>query len=98
MISVNKFIKKLDIIIFQMEHFNLRKVWSTSLHRTRKNNFKINKTFLKGLISSLKGLDKINLTITDLPNNEARFIFKDLTEGNVIIDSINKQIILGAKI
>lgn len=98
MITVNKFIKKLNEILNKMEVANLRKVRSTALHRARKNNFKITKSFIRDLIATLKGLGKTNLNITDLPNNEARYIFKDLTEGNIVIDSKRNQIILGALI
>nr|WP_293995095.1 hypothetical protein [uncultured Fusobacterium sp.] len=98
MITVNRFIKKLNEILSKMEIANLRKVRSTALHRARKNNFKITKSFIRDLIATLRGLDKVNLSITDLPNNEARFIFKDLTEGNIVVDSKKNQIILGALI
>ena len=50
------------------------------------------------MIEKIDKIEKPNLIITDLPNNEARFIFKDITEGNIVINSYSNEIILGAKI
>ena len=82
MIGVSKFKRKLEEIVKEMEKLNVRKVWSSSLHKYRKNN----------------KIKKQNLLITDLPNDEARFIFKDITEGSIVINSYSNDIILGAKI
>ena len=98
MIEVYKFKRKLEKIVEEMEKLNIRKVWSSSLHKCRKNNFKITKNFLKEMIEKIDKIEKTNLIITDLPNNEARFIFKDITEGNIVINSYSNEIILGAKI
>ncbi|KXA22295.1 hypothetical protein KST10_07400 [Fusobacterium animalis] len=98
MIEVYKFKRKLEKIVEEMEKLNIRKVWSSSLHKCRKNNFKITKSFLKEMIEKIDKIEKPNLIITDLPNNEARFIFKDITEGNIVINSYSNEIILGAKI
>lgn len=98
MIGVSKFKRKLEEIVKEMEKLNVRKVWSSSLHKNRKNNFKVSKRFLKDMIEKINQLKKQNLLITDLPNDEARFIFKDITEGNIVINSYSNDIILGAKI
>lgn len=98
MVEVYKFKRKLEKIVEEMEKLNIRKVWSSSLHKCRKNNFKITKSFLKEMIEKIDKIEKLNLIITDLPNNEARFIFKDITEGNIVINSYSNEIILGAKI
>ncbi|WP_335942425.1 hypothetical protein [Fusobacterium polymorphum] len=98
MIGIHKFKKKLEKIVEEMEKLNIRKVWSSSLHKNRKNNFKITKSFLKDMIKKISKIEKQNLIITDLPNDEARFIFKDITEGNIIINSYSNEIILGARI
>ena len=50
MIGLYKFKKKLEKIVEEMEKLNIRKVWSSSLHKNRKNNFKITKSFLKDMI------------------------------------------------
>ena len=50
------------------------------------------------MIEKINQIKKQNLLITDLPNDEARFIFKDITEGNIVINSYSNDIILGAKI
>ena len=96
MIGVSKFKRKLEEIVKEMEKLNVRKVWSSSLHKNRKNNFKVSKRFLKDMIEKIE--KEQNLLITDLPNDEARFIFKDITEGNIVINSYSNDIILGAKI
>ena len=44
MIGVSKFKRKLEEIVKEMEKLNVRKVWSSSLHKYRKNNFKVSKT------------------------------------------------------
>ena len=98
MVEVYKFKRTLEKIVEEMEKLNIRKVWSSSLHKCRKNNFKITKSFLKEMIEKIDKIEKLNLIITDLPNNEARFIFKDITEGNIVINSYSNEIILGAKI
>ena len=41
MIGVSKFKRKLEEIVKEMEKLNVRKVWSSSLHKYRKNNFKV---------------------------------------------------------
>ncbi|HCE33107.1 MULTISPECIES: hypothetical protein [Fusobacterium] len=98
MIGVSKFKRKLEEIVKEMEKLNVRKVWSSSLHKNRKNNFKVSKRFLKDMIDKINQIKKQNLLITDLPNDEARFIFKDITEGSIVINSYSNDIILGAKI
>ena len=98
MIGVSKFKRKLEEIVKEMEKSNVRKVWSSSLHKNRKNNFKVSKRFLKDMIEKINQIKKQNLLITDFPNDEARFIFKDITEGNIVINSYSNDIILGAKI
>lgn len=98
MIGVSKFKRKLEEIVKEMEKLNVRKVWSSSLHKNRKNNFKVSKRFLKDMIEKINQIKKQNLLITDLSNDEARFIFKDITEGNIVINSYSNDIILGAKI
>jgi hypothetical protein len=98
MIGVSKFKRKLEEIVKEMEKLNVRKVWSSSLHKNRKNNFKVSKRFLKDMIEKINQIKKQNLLITDFPNDEARFIFKDITEGNIVINSYSNDIILGAKI
>ena len=37
MIGVSKFKRKLEEIVKEMEKLNVRKVWSSSLHKNRKN-------------------------------------------------------------
>ncbi|WP_022820274.1 hypothetical protein [Fusobacterium russii] len=98
MISISKFIKTLEEILSGMDRLKVRKVLSVSLHKSGKNYYKINKSSLQELLEKARGIGKRNIVITDLPNNEARFVFKDLTEGKVIIDSQHNKIILGARI
>ena len=50
------------------------------------------------MIDKINQIKIQNLLITDLPNDEARFIFKDITEGSIVINSYSNDIILGAKI
>lgn len=98
MISISKFIKTLEEILSGMDRLKVRKVWSVSLRKSGRNDYKINKSFLQDLLEKTKGIGKRNIIITDFPNNEARFVFRDLTEGKVIIDSQHNKIILGARI
>lgn len=98
MISISKFIKTLEEILSGMDRLKVRKVWSVSLRKSGRNDYKINKSFLQDLLEKTKGIGKRNIIITDFPNNEARFVFKDLTEGKVIIDNLHNKIILGARI
>lgn len=98
MISISKFIKTLEEILNGMDRLKVRKVWSVSLRKSGRNDYKINKSFLQDLLEKTKGIGKRNIIITDFPNNEARFVFKDLTEGKVIIDNLHNKIILGARI
>ncbi len=100
MISINRFMKKLEMIIEEMEKLNVRKIKSMALYKVRKNYAKINKTFIKNMIDNLKelGLNKTNIKETDLPNDEARYIFKDITEGKMIVNNLNNEIIIGVSI
>lgn len=98
MISISKFIKTLEEVLSGMDRLKVRKVLSVSLRKSGKNYYKINKSSLQELLEKVRGIGKRSIVITDLPNNEARFIFKDLTEGKVIIDSQHNKIILGARI
>ena len=65
MIEVYKFKRKLEKIVEEMEKLNIRKVWSSSLHKCRKNNFKITKSFLKEMIEKI---DKIERKFISLKN------------------------------
>lgn len=98
MISISKFIKTLEEILSGMDRLKVRKVLSVSLRKSGKNYYKINKSSLQDLLEKVRGIGKRNIVITDLPNNKARFVFRDLTEGKVIIDSQHNKIILGARI
>ncbi len=100
MISINRFMKKLEMIIEEMEKLNARKIKSMALYKVRKNYAKINKTFIKNMIENLKeiAINKSNIKETDLPNDEARYIFRDITEGKMIVNNLNNEIIIGANI
>ena len=75
-----------------------QKLLDEAVDYARKNNFKVSKRFLKDMIDKINQIKKQNLLITDLPNDEARFILKDITEGSIVINSYSNDIILGAKI
>lgn len=91
MISTKKVIKNL-------EKLNSRKVVSVSLSRTNRNILKVTKTLIKDLLNKIKEIDKTNLTILDIPNDDSRYIFRDILEGKLVVNTLDKEMIIGVNI
>lgn len=98
MISTKKVIKNLEKLIDEMEKLNLRKVISVSLSRTNRNISKVTKALIKDLLSKVKEINKTNLTISDIPNDDSRYIFRDILEGKLVVNTLDKEIIIGVNI
>lgn len=91
MISTKKVIKNL-------EKLNSRKVVSVSLSRTNRNILKVTKTLIKDLLNKIKEIDKTNLTILDIPNDDSRYIFRYILEGKLVVNTLDKEMIIGVNI
>ncbi len=100
MISIKKFRRRLEEILGEMEQSNARKITSITLHKTRRNDYRVSKNFLKGLLKTIEEMQKtkVSMTILDLPNDDSRSIFRDITEGIFIMDSRSKELMIGVRL
>lgn len=98
MISTSKLIKSLENVLNEMEKLNARKVRSISLSRTSRNSPKIPKAAIKAMLEKLKESEKTKLSIHDIQNDDSRFIYRDMTEGKLIVNILDKEVITGVRI
>lgn len=98
MISTKKVIKNLERVIIEMDRLNARKAISVSLSRTHRNIPKVTKSLIKDLLNMVKEMDKTNISILDIPNDDSRYIFRDIIEGKLVVNTLDKEVIIGVNI
>lgn len=98
MISTSKLIKSLENVLNEMDKINARKVRSISLSRTSRNSPKIPRAVIKAMLEKLKESEKTKLSIHDIQNDDSRFIYRDITEGKLIVNILDREVITGVRI
>ena len=98
MLSTKRVIKILEKLIEEMEKINVRKVVSISLSETNRNIPKVPKAVIKEMLEEVKQKNKTNLSIVDIPNDDSRYIFQDILNGKLVVNSLSKEIIIGIRI
>lgn len=98
MLSTKRVIKILEKLIEEMEKINVRKVVSISLSETNRNIPKVPKAVIKEMLEEVKQKNKTNLSIVDIPNDDSRYIFQDILNGKLVVNSLSKEIIIGVRI
>lgn len=98
MLSTKRVIKILERLIAEMEKINVRKVVSISLSETNRSIPKIPKAVIKEMLEEIKQKNKTNLSIVDIPDDDSRYIFRDILNGKLVVNNLSKEVIIGVRI
>ena len=98
MLSTKRVIKILEKLKLEMEKINVRKVISISLSETNRNIPKVPKAIIKEMLEEVKQKNKTNLSIVDIPDDDSRYIFQDILNGQLVVNNLSKEIIIGVRL